>query len=554
MTITVQEAEVTFSASGMTRVQSLSHAAGKSLDKVAGSARLAGRALAKAGRQGAGGLKSVAGAAGAALKSLGAMAASGAATGALALAGGGFAASAAMVKLASDAETLNTQFKVLTGSQESATKLMQEIDQFAAATPFQKMDIADAARQLLAFGGSADTAVDELRMLGDISAATGQPIGELSELYGKARVQGRLFGEDINQLTGRGIPITQALAKEFGVAESEVKGLVSEGKVGFPEMQRALASMTGPGGQFTGMMEELSGTTAGKFSTLVDRVKQLGAEFGESLLPMANAALDTLNDGIGYAKGFAGAFSEGVTMAKSFAGTVVDGLQDGMVVAGVFVDNYKTAFAGLFKDVVSYAKSAFNWILENSRELIGNIIEMAKNAPSILENTGRALGEEVAFQLGMSDEKLKIDPMAGVRLKPLTEFKAPEASKESKQFFADIDKALEKDRAARRSEDTPEESNTTEVATAAAAAAQAFVSKSKTVTANKDKAKDAAGQRGSAASVFNRLQESLVSKQNEIAKKQLSTQEDIKEASQQAASTLNSAFGGGALGLAAVLG
>jgi thiol:disulfide interchange protein len=155
----------------------------------------------------------------------------------------------------------------------------------------------------------------------------------------------------------------------------------------------------------------------------------------------------------------------------------------------------------------------------------------------------------------MSDEKLNIDPLAGVRLKKFSKFEAPESSRESKQFFADIDRALEKDRAARRSDDAAEESSTTEVATAAAAAAQAFVSKTKTVSANKDKAKEgAAGQRGSAASVFNRLQESLVSKQNEIAKKQLSTQEDIKEASQQAASTLNSAFGGGALGLAAVLG
>lgn len=550
MTVTVQEAEVTFSAAGMSRVQSLSHAAGKSLDKVTTSARSAGRAIQRTASGGVGALRSIAGAAAGVAGKMANIAATGAKIG---LAGAA-AAGVAMVKLASDAETLNTQFKVLTGSQEAATQLMQEIDQFAASTPFQKMDIADAARQLLAFGGSADTAVDELRMLGDISAATGQPIGELSELYGKARVQGRLFGEDINQLTGRGIPITQALAKEFGVAESEVKSLVSEGKVGFPEMQRALASMTGPGGQFTGMMEELSGTTAGKFSTFLDRVKLMGQEFGEVLLPYANELLDWASEAVPKLGGFTDVFQSGLEKGRSFVSAVIEGTQDMMTVAGVFVDNYDTALAGLFKDVVSYAKAAFNWILDNSRELISNIIEMAKNAPSILENTGRALGEEVAFQLGMSDEKLNIDPLAGVRLKKFSKFEAPESSRESKQFFADIDRALEKDRAARRSEDVAEEPSTTEVATTAAAAAQAFVSKSKTVSANKDKAKEAAGQRGSATSVFNRLQESLANKQNEIAKKQLATQEDIKEASQQAASTLNSAFGGGALGLVPILG
>jgi len=74
--VTVQEAEIVFTAAGMTKAQSLTHAAGKRLDKVASSAGLAGRALGKARRQGAGSLSSVAEAAGSARKNLDAMAAS----------------------------------------------------------------------------------------------------------------------------------------------------------------------------------------------------------------------------------------------------------------------------------------------------------------------------------------------------------------------------------------------------------------------------------------------------------------------------------------------
>ena len=47
-------------------------------------------------------------------------------------------------------------------------------------------------------------------------------VNQIAELYGKARVQGRLFAEDINQLTGRGIPIIGELAKQFGVSDSQV--------------------------------------------------------------------------------------------------------------------------------------------------------------------------------------------------------------------------------------------------------------------------------------------------------------------------------------------
>jgi tape measure domain-containing protein len=201
-----------------------------------------------------------------------------------------------MVKLAADAETLSVQLEVLTGSAGAAAKVMKDVSKFAASTPFQKAEIGKAAKQLLAFNGEADNVIDELRMIGDLAAATGIPLGDLAEIYGKARVQGRLFGEDINQLTGRGIPIVTALATQFGVAESEIKKMVSEGKVGFPELERAFKDMTGDGGKFAGMMERLSETTAGKFSTMKDNFIEIGTELGTQLLPAVNELLSVMLD------------------------------------------------------------------------------------------------------------------------------------------------------------------------------------------------------------------------------------------------------------------
>jgi hypothetical protein len=40
---------------------------------------------------------------------------------------------------------------------------------------------------------------EPLRRIGDVSAESQAPIHEIAELYGKARVQGRLFGEDLNE-------------------------------------------------------------------------------------------------------------------------------------------------------------------------------------------------------------------------------------------------------------------------------------------------------------------------------------------------------------------
>lgn len=56
------------------------------------------------------------------------------------------------------------------------------------------------------------------------------------------------------------------LAKQFGVAESKVKELVEEGKVGFPEVQKVIESLTDEDGKFSGLMEAQSKTITGQIS------------------------------------------------------------------------------------------------------------------------------------------------------------------------------------------------------------------------------------------------------------------------------------------------
>jgi len=199
------------------------------------------------------------------------------------------------LQAAANVETLATQFTVLTGDAESAAAVMKDVTELAASTPFQKSELSQAGRSLLAFGTEAADVVGVLRQIGDIASLTGNRIGDIAEIYGKARVQGRLFAEDINQLTGRGIPIIQELAKQFGVTESEVKKLVETGQVGFANIEQAFEDMTTGSGKFAGGMEKLSETTAGRLSTLRDQFEQIAATIGETLLPMVNKLADTLS-------------------------------------------------------------------------------------------------------------------------------------------------------------------------------------------------------------------------------------------------------------------
>ncbi len=190
------------------------------------------------------------------------------------------------VSLAAGAESTRVAFETLLKSGTKTKKLLAELRSFAASTPFEFPELADAAKKLIAFGSSSETVTDELRRIGDISSGIGAPIGEIAELYGKARIQGRLFGEDINQLTGRGIPVIQEFAKQFGVAESEVRKLTESGQINFKNLEQAFISLTSKSGQFGGGMAKQAQTLSGLWSTLKDDISAALLPIGEALLPM----------------------------------------------------------------------------------------------------------------------------------------------------------------------------------------------------------------------------------------------------------------------------
>lgn len=184
------------------------------------------------------------------------------------------------LKLAAEAEQTAVSFSVLTGSVEQGNKTLGELRDFAASTPFQFPEIADSAKKLIAFGISSDEVTGELRKLGDVSAGLGIPMNELADMYGKARVSGRLFGDDMAQWSGRGVNLTAEFAKQFGVAESEVKNLVASGKVNFSHLQTAITDLTSEGGMFTGLMAKQSATLLGVWSTLQDNIGIALSEIG----------------------------------------------------------------------------------------------------------------------------------------------------------------------------------------------------------------------------------------------------------------------------------
>lgn len=175
------------------------------------------------------------------------------------------------VSMAAELEQTTLAFEVMLGSAERAKDMLGDLRKFAAETPFGSRETIDAARQLKAYGIAADQVLPSLRVIGDITAGLGgrTNLSDMAYLFGTLASQGRAFSKDIYQFTNRGVDLLPGLAEQFKVTKAEVMGLVEEGRVGFPEVGKALERLRGPGGQFENLMQRQSKTLAG----LVEQAK-----------------------------------------------------------------------------------------------------------------------------------------------------------------------------------------------------------------------------------------------------------------------------------------
>jgi len=212
------------------------------------------------------------------VESMGASVVNVAKKGAVAMTAAATAATGFAIKSAADFEQTRIGLENMLGSADKARDVLSQVSKFAADTPFEFPELAGSVKQLIAFGFSGEDAIKTMKQLGDVSAAIGAPIGDLSYLMGTLKTQGRAFTIDIRQFAQRGVPIYEYLAKVLNTNTEALTGMIEAGKVGFPEVQKAFELMTSEGGKFHGTMAKQSKSLSGLFSTLKDNIGQTARE------------------------------------------------------------------------------------------------------------------------------------------------------------------------------------------------------------------------------------------------------------------------------------
>ena len=196
-----------------------------------------------------------------------------------------------MVAVRSQFQQLEISFGTMLKSKEKANELMAQLTDLAAKTPFGLEEVSEGAKKLLAFQVPAEEVTETLRRMGDVASGLGVPMGQLIHVYGQVKAQGKLMTNDLYQFMNAGIPIIAELSKVVGKSETEIKDMVSAGKIGFTEIQAVIKNMTNEGGLFYNLMAEQSKSLGGQISNLKDNFDQMLNEIGKASEGIVSGAI-----------------------------------------------------------------------------------------------------------------------------------------------------------------------------------------------------------------------------------------------------------------------
>lgn len=193
--------------------------------------------------------------------------------------------SAQALKTAGSFEQYKVSFDTMLKSTEKSQKLLKDIEKFSASTPFQLPGLVVGAKRLLAFGVESDKVVDKLKNLGNAAGGNEEILDRLTLAYGKLQAKGKATMEELNMFIEAGVPLLDELAEGFNVTTAELSDMITKGKVGFEDVDKAITRLTTGTGQFAGMIEKQSQTLNGVVSTMKDNFNLLGKDIITVILP-----------------------------------------------------------------------------------------------------------------------------------------------------------------------------------------------------------------------------------------------------------------------------
>lgn len=174
-------------------------------------------------------------------------------------------------------------FETLLGSTDKAKTHLADLTKFAANTPFEIPDLANASKMMLGFGIESKDIMKNMQMLGDASLGNKEKFKSMTYAFSQIQAAGKATMGDIAQLINAGFNPLGIISKKTGKSMGDLRKAVENGSMSAEMISEAFRIATSEGGRFFGGMEKQSKTFSGMLSTLSDNVNML---LGSAMKPL----------------------------------------------------------------------------------------------------------------------------------------------------------------------------------------------------------------------------------------------------------------------------
>ena len=103
-----------------------------------------------------------------------------------------------IISVRAEFESMETSLKVLLGgSQDRLNNIMEQIKEYALASPLNTKDMVGAVQMMTSFGIEAEKSIDYLKAMGDISMGDTGKLNSLVLAFSQMSSAGKLMGQDL---------------------------------------------------------------------------------------------------------------------------------------------------------------------------------------------------------------------------------------------------------------------------------------------------------------------------------------------------------------------
>lgn len=203
---------------------------------------------------------------------------------------------------ATNLENARFQLKGLLKDASAVEDVMVDVNYGVQDTAYSLDAAAKVAAQLAASGMTAGENMRKaLRGISGVAAMTNSTYEDIGNVYTTVAGNGRLMGDQLLQLSTRGLNAAATLGKQLGKTEAEIREMVSKGKIDFQTFANAMDDAFGE------HAKEANKTLQGVMSNIRAALAKVGAEFINPiianegpLVEFLNAIREKVNDIKGY--------------------------------------------------------------------------------------------------------------------------------------------------------------------------------------------------------------------------------------------------------------